>query len=121
MTRYALHRKQKTERLDVVLHETHIDPLSKAAFRALAAAEGLSMRAALTQLAEQHLEIREPFSPRRPQTRRLGNRVRYTSALPEVVVSPGAFRALQLDAERAGIRLTEALRQLVWRCVQASG
>ncbi len=38
----------------------------------------------------------------------------------EVEVSTSASMALLIDANRAGIRLTEAVRQLVWRCVQAS-
>ncbi|MCE4343793.1 hypothetical protein ABQZ99_013780 [Xanthomonas hortorum pv. vitians] len=111
MTRYILHPKKKTERSVHQIHETRIDPASKQAFQALAAAQGLSMRAALTQLVEQHAVIREPFTARQPR----GERAHYTAMLPEVEVSPDVALALLIDANQAGIRMTEGIRQLVWR------
>jgi len=121
MTKRYILRPPK--RLVETIHETWIDAPSKAAFQALAAAQGLSMRAALTQLIEQHALIREPFSSRRP-TPWSGDaakgRMRYTAALPGMQVVPHAVTALRIDANRAGIRLTEAVRQLVWRCIQSS-
>lgn len=66
MSRYTLQPKRNNMPLVETIHETWIDAPSKAAFQALAAAQGLSMRAALAQLIEQHAQIREPFSPRRP-------------------------------------------------------
>ena len=120
MTRYALHHKQKTERLVDHIHETRIDAPSLQAFRALAAVQGLSVRGGLQQLIEQHAVIREPFGPRvRAQHGREGKR--YAAVLPGVEVAPDVGLALLIDANRAGIRMTEAVRQLVWRCVLASG
>lgn len=118
--RYVL---RPPERLVETIHETWIDAPSKAAFQALAAAQGLSMRAALAQLIEQHAQIREPFSPRRPTPwtgEASKGRERYKTALPNVQTAPDVAMALLIDANRAGIRLTEAVRQLVWRCIQAS-
>ncbi len=123
-TRYTLKPKQKTERRLDSIHETRIDAPSKQAFQALAAAQGLSVRAALTQLIEQHAVIREPFTARQPRRWGVeagGSKLHYNAMLPRVEVSPAVFMALIMDANRAGIRLTEAVRQLVWRCVQASG
>lgn len=110
------------ERLVETIHETWIDAPSKAAFQALAAAQGLSMRAALAQLIEQHAHIREPFSPRcpTPWTGEATGRERYKTALPSVQVAPQVAMALLLDANRVGIRQPEAVRQLVWRCIQSS-
>ncbi len=118
--RYILRPPQ---RLVETIHETWIDAPSKAAFQALAAAQGLSMRAALAQLIEQHAQIREPFSPRRPTPwagEAAKRRVRYKAALPSVQVAPDVAMALLIDANRIGIRQTEAVRQLVWRCIHAS-
>lgn len=122
-SRYTLSPKQKARRLAETIHEVWIDPASKGAFQRLAAAQGLSMRAALIQLLEQHAQIREPFSPRRPKPWTAvpaDERVRYTAALPSVDVAPDVAMALLIDANRAGIRLTEATRQLVWRCIRSS-
>jgi len=118
--RYILRPPQ---RLVETIHETWIDAPSKAAFQALAAAQGLSMRAALAQLIEQHARIREPFSPRRPTPwagEAAKGRVRYTAALPSVDVPPDVAMTLLSDSNRVGIRQTEAVRQLVWRCIHAS-
>lgn len=120
---YRLHPRQKDQPLVDTIHEVRIDSPSKKAFQSLAKAQRLSMRAALTQLIEQHAEIRECFSPRRPRPWAgiaSSRRCPYDAALPEVEVSTSASMALLIDANRAGIRLTEAVRQLVWRCVQAS-
>lgn len=120
---YRLHPRQKDQPLVDTIHEVRIDSPSKKAFQSLARAQRLSMRAALTQLIEQHAEIRECFSPRRPRPwGRIASsrRCPYDAALPEVEVSTSASMALLIDANRAGIRLTEAVRQLVWRCVQVS-
>ncbi|EEI80318.1 hypothetical protein HMPREF0175_1517, partial [Bifidobacterium longum subsp. longum ATCC 55813] len=54
MSRYTLQPKRNNMPLVETIHETWIDAPSKAAFQALAAAQGLSMRAALAQLIEQH-------------------------------------------------------------------
>lgn len=122
-SRYVLPPKPNAKRLVETIHEVWIDPLSKRAFQALAAEQGWTMRSALTRLIEQHALIREPFAPRRPKpwaTVPDHKRVRYTAALPSVDVSPDVAMALLIDANRVGIRLTEAVRQLVWRCIQAS-
>lgn len=122
--RYTLKPKQKAGRLVDSIHETRIDPASKDAFRALAAAQGLSMRAALAQLVEQHVVIRERFQrlcPRPWGGATTGERVRYAATLPAFEVAPDVGLALLIDANRAGVRLTEAVRQLVWRCVEAGG
>jgi len=123
VARYALPPKQNAKRLVETIHEVWIDPASKTAFQALAAEQGWTMRSALTRIIEQHALIREPFEPRRPKPwARVPDdeRVRYIAALPSVDVSPDVAMALLIDANRAGIRLTEAVRQLVWRCIQAS-
>lgn len=123
MSRYTLQPKRNNMPLVETIHETWIDAPSKAAFQALAAAQGLSMRAALAQLIEQHAQIREPFSPRRPTPwtgEAAKGRERYRAALPSVQLGLHAVTALQIDANRAGIRLTEAVRQLVWLCIQAN-
>ncbi len=120
---YTLEPKQKAVRLVDSIHETRIDPPSKHAFRALGAAQGLSMRAALTQLVEQHARIRQPFQRVGPLPwgiKATNGDGRYTSILPAFQVAPDVSMALLIDANRAGIRLTEAVRQLVWRCVRAS-
>jgi len=119
-TRYAL---QPSKRLVESIHEVWIDPDSKAAFQNLAASHGLSVRGALTQIIEKHARIREPFSPRssRPWAGEAAKgRARYTAALPGVEVAPDVAMALLIDANRVCIRRTEAVRQLVWRCIQAS-
>lgn len=120
--RYTLRPKQKAGRLMDSIHETRIDSASRDAFRALAAAQGLSMRAALAQLLEQHAVIREPIRPigKKPWgVEAIGERERYTATLPAFEVAPAVGLALLIDANRAGVRLTEAMRQLVWRCVQS--
>ncbi|HEL5579539.1 TPA: hypothetical protein ACXIGC_000504 [Stenotrophomonas maltophilia] len=122
-TAYRLHPRQKEQPLVDTIHEVRIDSPSKKAFQSLAKVQRLSMRAALTQLIEQHAEIRKCFSPRRPRPWAgiaSSRRCPYDAALPEVEVSTSASLALLIDANRAGIRLAEAVRQLVWRCVQAS-
>lgn len=123
MSRYTLQPKRNNISLVETIHETWIDAPSKAAFQALAAAQGLSMRAALAQLIEQHAQIREPFSPRRPTPwtgEAAKGRERYKTALPSVQVAPQVAMALLIDANRIGIRQPEAVRQLVWRCIQSS-
>ncbi|MCF3490958.1 hypothetical protein GUV62_04280 [Stenotrophomonas maltophilia] len=122
MSRYTLQPKRNNMPLVETIHETWIDAPSKAAFQALAAAQSLSMRAALAQLIEQHARIREPFSPRcpTPWAGEAKGRERYKTALPSVQVAPQVAMALLIDANRVGIRQTEAVRQLVWRCIQAS-
>ncbi|CAO3301865.1 TPA: hypothetical protein UL927_000177 [Stenotrophomonas maltophilia] len=123
MSRYTLQPKRNNMPLVETIHETWIDAPSKAAFQALAAAQGLSMRAALAQLIEQHAQIREPFSPRRPTPwtgEAAKGRERYKTALPSVQVAPQVAMALLIDANRIGIRQPEAVRQLVWRCIQSS-
>ncbi len=60
-TAYRLHPRQKEQPLVDTIHEVRIDSPSKKAFQSLAKAQRLSMRAALTQLIEQHAEIRECF------------------------------------------------------------
>lgn len=121
-TGYTLRPKQKPERLMDAIHEARIDAQSKQQFQALAASQGLSMRAALTQLVKQHAEVREPFQElsKRSKTRRLGEPGHFTEMLPEVQVLSDVGLALRIDANRAGIRLAEAMRQLVWRCIQES-
>ena len=119
---YILRPRPKAQRLVDVIHEARIDAQSKNQFQELATAQGLSLRAALTQLVEQHAEIREPFhgASKRPRTGSHGERGGYIEMLPEIHVSPAVGLALLIDANRAGIRLTEALRQLVWRSINVS-
>lgn len=122
-SRYALPPRQTVKRSVETIHEVWIDPASKAAFQALAGEQGWTMRAALTRLIEQHALIREPFRPRRSNPWGqvpAGERVRYTAALPSVEVSSDAAMVLLIDRNRTGIRLPEAVRQLVWRCIRAS-
>ncbi len=121
-TGYALRPKQKRQCMMDAIHEARIDAPSKERFQALAAAHGLSMRAALTQLVEQQAEMREPFQElsKRSKKRRLGEPRHFTEMLPEVQVRDDVGLALRIDANRAGIRLAEAMRQLVWRCIQES-
>lgn len=121
-TGYTLHpRKRPVVPFDAI-HETRIDAQSKERLQLLAKAQGLSMRAALTQLVVQHAEIREPFHGASKRSRKAGQdgRGRYTEMLPEIHVSPDVGMTLLIDANRAGIRLTEAMRQLVWRCIHVS-
>ncbi len=121
-TGYTLHPRQTTLVPIDAIHETRIDAQSKEQFQLLAKARGLSLRAALTQLVEQHAEIREPFHGAIKRSRKVGQewRGRYTEMLPEIHVSPGVGLTLLIDANRAGIRVTEAMRQLVWRCIHVS-
>jgi len=119
---YTLHPRKRSAVPFDAIHETRIDAQSKEQFQLLAKAQGLSMRAALTQLVEQHAEIREPFRGASKRSRMAGKQGfgRYTEMLPEIHVSPDVGLTLLIDANRAGIRLTEAMRQLVWRCIHVS-
>ncbi|MEV5118005.1 hypothetical protein [Stenotrophomonas indicatrix] len=120
--RYTLKPQQKTEHRVEPIHPVKIDPATKAAFDALARSQGLSSRAALAQLITLHVQLRQPFEPRTRRPWRINaapDRTTYDAALPAVKVSPEDGMALLIDANRAGIRMTEAVRQLVVRCVQA--
>lgn len=122
--RYTLKPQQKTQRRVETIHPVKVDLPTKTAFDALARSRGLSSRAALTQLIELHAVLRQPFEPRTPRPWGVNgspSRPIYTAALPAVLVSPEDGMALLIDANRAGIRMTEAVRQLVVRCVQAGG
>lgn len=122
--RYTLKRQQKTQRRVETIHPVKVDLPTKTAFDALARSQGLSSRAALTQLIELHAVLRQPFEPRTPRPWGVNGspkRPVYTAALPAVQVSPEDGMALLIDANRAGIRMTEAVRQLVMRCVLAGG
>ncbi|WP_068832748.1 hypothetical protein [Xanthomonas graminis] len=120
--RYTLKPQQKTQRRVETIHPVKVDQGTKAAFDALARSQGLSSRAALTQLINLHAVLRQPFEPRTPRpwgVKGSPERLVYTAALPSLMVSPDVGLALLIDGKRAGIRLPEAIRQLVWRCVQA--
>lgn len=122
--RYTLKPQQKTQRRVETIHPVKVDLPTKTAFDALARSQGLSSRAALTQLINLHAVLRQPFEPRSPRPWGVDGspcRPIYTAALPAVQVSPEDGMALLIDANRAGIRMTEAVRQLVVRCVQAGG
>jgi len=122
--RYTLKPQQRTQRRVETIHPVKVDLETKAAFDALARSQGLSSRAALTQLIELHAVLRQPFVPRTPRLWGVNGspkRPVYTAALPAVQVSPEDGMALLIDANRAGIRMTEAVRQLVMRCVRAGG
>jgi len=122
--RYTLKPQQKNQRRVETIHPVKVDLPTKTAFDALARSQGLSSRAALTQLINLHAVLRQPFEPRNPRPWGVNGapcRPIYTAALPAVQVSPEDGMALLIDANRAGIRMTEAVRQLVVRCVQAGG
>jgi len=122
--RYSLKPQQKTQRRVETIHPVKVDLPTKTAFDALARSQGLSSRAALTQLINLHAVLRQPFEPRNPRPWGVNgspSRPIYTAALPAVLVSPDVGLALLIDANRAHIRIPEAIRQLVARCVQAGG
>ncbi|UKE46259.1 hypothetical protein [Xanthomonas cerealis] len=122
--RYTLKPQQKTQRRVETIHPVKVDMATKTAFDDLARSQGLSSRAALTQLINLHAVLRQPFEPRTPRpwgVKGSPERPVYIAALPAVQVSPEDGMALLIDANRAGIRMTEAVRQLVVRCVQAGG
>lgn len=122
--RYTLKPQPKTQRRVETIHPVKVDLATKTAFDDLARSQGLSSRAALAQLITLHAQLRQPFEPRTPRPWGINaalDRTTYNAALPAVQVSPEDGMALLIDANRAGIRMTEAVRQLVVRCVQAGG
>lgn len=109
---YAIPSKpQDDHRLPMV----RIAPKKAAAFRALAHRNGLSSTAALAALVNTHTTVRQPLTPRVRKGQ--GESARFTAALPDCRVSVKAGDALRADAQAAGVSLTEALRQLVDRCL----
>lgn len=92
-----------------------IAPEKAAAFRDLAHRNRLSSTAALAALVNTHATIRQPLTPRVRKGQ--GESARFTAALPDCRVSVKAGDALRADAQAAGVSLTEALRQLVDRCL----
>jgi len=100
------------------IYAARIAPDVLAAFSSLAAEQGLSVQAALTQLLREPAQVRQPFAKRvRLQN---GGGQRYTAMLPECWVEPHVAMALLIDGNRAGIKRGEAVRQLVSRCLAAS-
>lgn len=95
-----------------------LEPDKAAAFRALARLQGLKPTAALATLVGIHAEVRQPFSPR--SRKASGQGERYTAALPDLHVPGEVASPLVDDARAAGISHTEALRQLVDRCLEQS-
>jgi hypothetical protein len=100
------------------IYASRIAPEVLAAFSSLAAQQGLSVQAALTQLLREHAQVRRPFAERERFQKRVGQR--YTAMLPECWVEPHVAMALLIDGNRAGIKKAEAVRQLVTRCLAAS-
>lgn len=100
------------------IYAARIVPDVLTAFSSLAAEQGLSVQAALTQLLREHAQVRQPFSERVRLQK--GEGQRYTVMLPECWVEPHVAMALLIDGNRAGIKRGEAVRQLVNRCLAAS-
>jgi acetyl esterase/lipase len=104
-------KPQDVHRLPMV----RLDPDKAASFRKLARSKGLSATAALAALVNTHAQVRQPLSPRVRKAQ--GESARFTAVLPDCRVSVMASDALRDDAKAAGVSLTEALRQLVDRCL----
>jgi len=113
---YTLKPKQPKADLEEI-YAARIAPDVLAAFARLAAEQGLSVQAALTQLIREHAQVRQPFA-KRVRLQKGGQR--YTAMLPECWVESHVAMALLIDGNRAGIKKAEAVRQLVSRCLAAS-
>jgi len=112
---YTIPRKQPVLcRLPMV----RLEPNKAAAFRALARQQGLRPTAALATLVGIHAEVRQPFNGR--SRKATGKGERYTAALPDLQVPGEVASPFMEDVRAAGISRTEALRQLVERCLEQS-
>ncbi len=100
------------------IYAARVAPDVLAAFSSLAAEQGLSVQAALTQLIRDHAQVRQPFAKRVRLQK--GGGQRYTAMLPECWVEPHVAMALLIDGNWAGIKKAEAVRQLVSRCLAAN-
>lgn len=111
--------KPKTPKVGLEeIYAARIAPDVLAAFSSLAAGQGLSVQAALTQLLREHAQVRQTFAKRVRLQK--GGGQRYMAMLPECWVEPHVAMALLIDGNRAGIKKAEAVRQLVSRCLAAS-